>query len=59
MTQSPLGAGAAEAAPVAAPSRVPGLFGRGMPRRVGPLLSLFAKRFLDRIPFPDDVATRV
>jgi glycerol-3-phosphate O-acyltransferase len=32
---------------------------RGMPRRLGPLLTPFARRFLDRIPFPQDDKERI
>ncbi|MCC7071913.1 MAG: 1-acyl-sn-glycerol-3-phosphate acyltransferase [Deltaproteobacteria bacterium] len=41
------------------PTRIRGLAGRGMPRRLGPLLSAFAGRFLDRIPFPAAAAERL
>ncbi|HEY4220388.1 MAG TPA: 1-acyl-sn-glycerol-3-phosphate acyltransferase, partial [Myxococcota bacterium] len=36
-----------------------GLAGRGMPRRLGPLLAPFAHRFLDRIPFPEAMANKI
>lgn len=39
--------------------RVRGLAGRGMPRRLGPILGPFAHRFLDHIPFPADMAARL
>ena len=39
--------------------KVRGLSGRGMPRRLGPLLGLFAHRFLDHIPFPTAMADRL
>lgn len=41
------------------PIRIRGLAGRGMPRKLGPLLSAFAGRFLDRIPFPAAAAERL
>jgi glycerol-3-phosphate O-acyltransferase len=41
------------------PVRVRGLVGRGMPRRLGPLLGPFARRFLDHIPFPAEMAARL
>lgn len=41
------------------PGKVRGLSGRGMPRRLGPLLGPFAHRFLDHIPFPPAMAERL
>ncbi|MCC7112046.1 MAG: 1-acyl-sn-glycerol-3-phosphate acyltransferase [Deltaproteobacteria bacterium] len=41
------------------PPRIRGLAGRGMPRKLGPILSAFAERFLDRIPFPAAAAERL
>ena len=41
------------------PKNVRGLAGRGMPRRMGPLLGPFAHRFLDHIPFPAAMAERL
>lgn len=41
------------------PTRIRGLAGRGMPRKLGPILSGFAARFLDRIPFPAAAAARL
>lgn len=35
------------------------LAARGMHDGAGPLFSIFARRFLDRIPYPDDVAERL
>ena len=47
------------AAPVPAAVVSRGLVGRGMPRRLGPLLSLFARAFVDQIPLSNEDASTV